>query len=59
MNPEAGFIQGPFRDRVERIARAHPKMPADEVICRARSDEPAPPLPAKRSRVEATPEFEF
>lgn len=38
MNPEAGFIQGVFRARVESIARANPTMPAAEVIRMARGD---------------------
>jgi hypothetical protein len=37
MNPEAGLIHGPFRNEVERIARAHPLMPSADVHRAARS----------------------
>lgn len=43
MNPEAGLIQGPFREKVILIAKNHPNLDADEVLRRARGDRPIPP----------------
>jgi hypothetical protein len=65
VNPEAGFIDGPFRERVQRIARANPKMPAVEVIQLARGNTPTPePVPAPKVIAPSVPvgaplEFEF
>jgi hypothetical protein len=64
MNPEAGFIQGPFRAAVERITRENPTLKADEVIRRARGAAPtgqetaSAPLPAPAT-TEQPMEFDF
>ena len=69
MNPEAGIIQGPFRAAVERIARAHLCLPADEVIRRAQGEQPRadgevvaspPALPERpQVRTETPMELQF
>lgn len=59
MNPEAGLLQGPFRDAVERIAKARPNLPYQEVYRLARLGLPLPPpeplAPPKPRVVTETP----
>lgn len=65
MNPEAGLIQGAYREAVIRISRQHPTMPAKDVLLLARGiDVPIPPpaaqTPADPVRSEAsTPEHQL
>lgn len=48
MNPEAGLIQGPFREAVTKISREHPELSADDVFRLARG-EPAIATTAQRT----------
>jgi hypothetical protein len=64
MNAGAGLIQGPFRNRVERLEQSYPSLTWQELHRRARSmgpDEPLPPVVIKPpSQATITPmEFDF